>query len=383
MQTAPPFPYFHASHETRVLDAVRTARHRVRAWALAMAHMLAAYTASFCPQAPNQTAGLCECSFNRTKRPTKRPTKLPSCVPTQFCSTSSSARAAAERPVAKPPIDVSFVIVYGFNQSKVRYWYRPDPFRSYLNAMRLIVRLLLSLEAASSVLPVHLLLSGERQHGFEQALLGQFRRLRLLDADTTGRHRIRVPVWASAFHHGSFAKLAVLSLTQFRRIILLDTDTVVLRNIDHLARAPAPSFVFRFKCWSYRAAASSRNAKKGAAIKSPIWEMNSGLAVLNPHEELHVRMQALMNGNGSTARARSTGARPALPVHEVYVPSDPGDQSVWRHFFQRVHELPVEYNTFKKSILPAWTSGPACACCTTRMSTARLASHSRACMRDT
>eukprot|EP00322_Chrysochromulina_rotalis_P031568 CAMPEP_0115837330 /NCGR_PEP_ID=MMETSP0287-20121206/5163_1 /TAXON_ID=412157 /ORGANISM="Chrysochromulina rotalis, Strain UIO044" /LENGTH=124 /DNA_ID=CAMNT_0003290833 /DNA_START=144 /DNA_END=518 /DNA_ORIENTATION=+ len=65
--------------------------------------------------------------------------------------------------------------------------------------------------------------------------------------------------------------------------------------------------------------------------------------VLRPDEALHAQMAELMNSN-------STGAkRDSERLKASYVPSDPGDQSVWRHFFSHVHELPVKYNTFKKT----------------------------------
>ena len=292
-----------------------------------MAAVLALLLPAFCPQPPNQTTQSCECAFNRTARPSHESRQaLPICLPTTYCKASG----IRSEPSYTARGGESYVIVYGFNRSLVRYWYKTDPFRSYLNAMRLIVRLLLSLQAAASLLPVHLLLSGERHEGFEQALVQQFWQLRLTIADAT-RHRIRVPRWASAFHWGSFAKLSVLSLTQFRRIVVLDTDAVVLRNIDHLVSLPSPSFVYRFKCW----------AQKRSNL--PIWEMNSGIMVLEPDEALHGRMQALMNGNGTTSK------RDSEALKSIYTPSDPGDQSVWRHFFSYVHELPVAYNTFKKT----------------------------------
>ena len=65
--------------------------------------------------------------------------------------------------------------------------------------------------------------------------------------------------------------------------------------------------------------------------------------VLTPDEALHGRMQALMNGDGTTSK------RDSKALQSIYTPSDPSDQSVWRHFFSRVHELPVAYNTFKKT----------------------------------
>ena len=44
------------------------------------------------------------------------------------------------------------MIVYGHNSSRVRYWYRTDPFRSYLNQYRCIARLVLSLATFVAVL---------------------------------------------------------------------------------------------------------------------------------------------------------------------------------------------------------------------------------------
>ena len=296
---------------------------------------LTAALVAYCPQPPNQTTASCECAYNRTALPTRL---LPRCLATSLCAPGPERQSITKdggRSVADS--GASIVIVYGFNRSHVRYWYRADPFRSFLNAMRLIVRLLLSLQAVASMLPVHMLVSGERHQGFEAALLRQFApQLRLLDGDAVGRHRIRIPNWASAFHWGSFAKLAVLSLTQFRRILVLDTDTIVLRNIDHLVHMAAPAFVYRFKCWSYKRPGTS------TAGNVPIWEMNSGVMLLQPNEALHARVQALMNSNMTTSRDSGV-------LKAVHVPSDPSDQSVWRSFFSRVHELPVSYNTFKRT----------------------------------
>jgi hypothetical protein len=52
----------------------------------------------------------------------------------------------------------------------------------------------------------------------------------------------------------------------------LPTDLVVLRNIDHLSGAPAPSVVFQYQC-------------------APVVEINSGLMVVEPSEAEHERMQ--------------------------------------------------------------------------------------------
>lgn len=271
-----------------------------------------------------QHPGSCECSHNRTARPAH---KLPACEPTAFCNGDGSLEADDAGTAQR----VSIVIVLQHNASRVRYWYQADPFRSYLNAMRLVVRLALSLADVGTRYPVHLLVSGERHRGFEEQLVRRTS-VRLLWADPS-RYSIKVPKWASPFHHGSFAKLAVLGLTQFRRIVVLDQDTVVFRNIDALARVPAPAFAYRFKCWRPVA---------------PIWEINSGVMVLRPSERLHRRMRALLNTPGTVLD--DDGRRgPNYTLAHVFVPSDPGDQSVWRSFYSSVHELPAGFNAVKKA----------------------------------
>ena len=228
----------------------------------------------------------------------------------------------------------SFVLVYSYNSSKVRYWYRVDPFRSYLNALRLMSRCVLSLRDVGTTLPINLLLAGERHAGFEERLeraLG----VHILDADLHMRHRIKVPKWASPFHYSSFIKLAVLSLTQFRTVVVLDTDTVIFRNVDHLAALPAPAFVFRFKCFRTK--------------PPPIWEMNSGVMVLRPKEAAHARMQRLMNDPDGRIHVWWGSSGKNISVKGAFVGSDPGDQSVWRSFYRRVHELPLGYNAFKRT----------------------------------
>lgn len=68
--------------------------------------------------------------------------------------------------------------------------------------------------------------------------------------------------------------------------------------------------------------------------------------VLRPDERAHRRMQRLMNVAGSGV---DSWWGENLTVKTVFVGSDPGDQSVWRSFYGRVHELPIRYNTFKKT----------------------------------
>ena len=67
--------------------------------------------------------------------------------------------------------------------------------------------------------------------------------------------------------------------------------------------------------------------------------------VLRPERAAHERMLRLMNDKGSVDVW--WGGR--VSVKGAFVGSDPGDQSVWRSFYPRVHELPVGFNTFKKT----------------------------------
>lgn len=222
----------------------------------------------------------------------------------------------------------TFLIIYNYRPENVRYWYRSDPFRSYLNAMRLITRLILSLRHVGTRLPIHLLMSGERHEGFERELVDRLG-VGVLSTDV----RFPVPPWSNAFHRGSFAKLAALSLVQFRRVVVLDSDTVVLRNVDVLMRMPAPAFVYRFKCY-------------GDVAKLRIWEMNSGVMVLQPDAAQHRRMVDLMTVSGA---AIDDGHSGNITLKRLAVSSDLGEQSVWRSFFTSVYELPAAFNTFKRT----------------------------------
>ena len=140
----------------------------------------------------------CECAHNRTERPTKQ---LPHCAPSALCATSNASdeplrrRELLLRPPDAPSSDVdggsSFVIVYHYNATRVRYWYRSDPFRSYLSHMRLICRLVLSLRDVNASLPINLLVSGQRDRGFEAGLVSRLG-VGLIDADSE-RHRIKTP----------------------------------------------------------------------------------------------------------------------------------------------------------------------------------------------
>ena len=279
-------------------------------------------TSCFLPQ----TAHSCECSaLNLRTLPSHL--ELPECDPTAECAPAVRPLehvAAQELPPPPPPSSpdtatssASIVLVYGFYRDRVRTWYTADPMRSYLNAMRLMFRLVLSLRRVRTTLPIHLLPSGDRFEPFEQWLRAHG--VRILPPAEGPRFAFRVPGWSSVHHRGAFSHLMALALTQFKRIIVLDIDTFVLRNIDHLAFTPAPAFVYRWKCY-------------------PRLELNSGLMVLEPSEREHARMQAFLNG--------PLVSKGSFPAHEDY-----NTQSVWRRFYRRVFELPVSYNAFRSTAL--------------------------------
>ena len=178
----------------------------------------------------------------------------------------------------------------------MKHWYVADPFRSYLNSMRLLFRLVLSLQRVETQLPVYALLSGERHTPFDAWLIRQDVRLlnssfqlvkpRDVHVPSASESSIRLPAWVNRHFRGTFAKLQTLSLIQFRQIIVLDADMVALQNIDHLAHAPAPSFAFRWDCKH-----PSANEQK----PTQAWEMNSGMMVLQPSRSEHLRMVAMLN----------------------------------------------------------------------------------------
>ena len=294
---------------------------------------------------PRQTASTCECG---TRHPTAADlppgSPLPRCVPSMACdstaNTSSASVSAAELAGA------TILIVFNHDPGAVRYWYKSDPFRSYLNSMRLIFRLVLSLQQVGTRLPIHLLISGERSEPFEASL--RARGVTLLEA-AGPRFHISTPPWASSHHRGSFHHLKVLALTQFRQLIVLDPDVIALRNIDHLATAPAPGAVFRFKCFRH-----NKGRPKDGERARPIWEMNGGVLLLRPSESEHLRMQELMNCNNHSSqpqllRGKAVGSRTIPCTAHLHIPNDPSDQSVLRHFLRAVYELPIGFNTFKTS----------------------------------
>jgi alpha-N-acetylglucosamine transferase len=212
---------------------------------------------------------------------------------------------------------MAIVTAYHHNSSTwyMKHWYVSDPFRSYLNSMRLLFRLVLSLKRVKTQLPMHVLVSGDRHAPFEEWLTRQGVRLipsnfqlvkpRDTHVASASDLSIRLPAWVNRHFRGTFAKFQALSLIQFRQIVVLDADVVALHNIDHLAHAPAPSFAFRWDCHH----PSAYEQKPTQA-----WEMNSGVMVLRPSRSQHKRLIALLND--------------PLRSKRLALMSDPSDQSV-------------------------------------------------------
>ena len=124
------------------------------------------------------------------------------------------------------------------------------------------------------------------------------------------------PKWAAPYHRGSFSKLAILRLTMFEKVVFLDNDCQVIRNIDHLADAPTPSFVFH----------------------APDLGLNSGVMVISP--DLQMAQEALDLLKQSSPVYRNFSSEIPQRVQ--------GDQEVWTALFNahrlRVYELPSGYN---------------------------------------
>ena len=227
------------------------------------------------------------------------------------------------------------------NRSRVRYTYRhtlgdnassileslrsysgqQTPLAAYLRDMILTVRLVLSLRAVGTALPVKLLAGGERHARFERVLTGLG--VEMLDWEAPP---LPLPTWANGWHAASFAKLAALWL-RFDKVLVLDTDAVVFRNIDHIAAAPAPAFAFH-------------------VTRCTKWELNSGVAVLAPSAAERARLLAFV---GSANWLLSERVRVRAGTQ-----GDGGDQSVWKQLFARVHELPAGYNARKSDNFTDW-----------------------------
>jgi len=251
------------------------------------------------PCDPPQMASSCNCSSDKSAADDN---SLPYCIPTSLCDDGSS------RQITKPRSRLDIVFVVDANVSRLRFFYGRDAWRLYKSQLGLTARSVVSLRMHTS-LPIHLLASGIRSAAAERWF-----------SNSLGVHVLNgapepvTPVWASKWAKGSFAKLRVLALTQFERVLVLDTDTVAFASLDHLAVIPAPAMTFGWKCFPRR-------------------ELRSALMLLQPSQDAWRRAQRLLDS-------------------KIGIYDDLGEQSVWRHLYEAVHELPAGYAALRCSDFP-------------------------------
>jgi len=196
-----------------------------------------------------------------------------------------------------------------YDDRYVRPTFRAAPEHAFTEQLAELHALLRNLRRVGTSLPIYTLVNAERRHP-NQAKAEQG--LRSKGIHPMAIRLRRIPSWASEWHRGSFAKLQIAGLTRFSRVVFIDNDCVVLRNLDHLARLPAPSVAF--------------HEHSG---------LNSGMMVVEPSHDLERRVSDIISG-----------PRPG---------GDGGDQEVWAAVFRAlpcgVFELPLGYN-FHVGMMP-------------------------------
>lgn len=261
------------------------------------------------PCDPPQLASSCNASVDLSG-PSEN-ADMPRAAPSVLCGGAS--------PPALPTDRAAIVLVIDGNASNLRFFYGKDVAKAYGSQLSLAVRLLASLRAVKTTLPIWLLVSGYRVPAAEERLVASFG-VTIVPPERFGVSI--VPTWASKWARPSFAKLRVLGLTGLDRAIVLDTDSLVLHNIDHLASVSAPAFVLGWKCYPRR-------------------ELRASLMVVAPTPADWERARFLM-GEASTA---------------IY--DDLGEQSVWRKLYATVHELPAGYAALRSTDFSAEEWGKA------------------------
>ena len=164
---------------------------------------------------------------------------MPQCMPTVACGSK------ALLPNGAAPARSTILFVIDANASNLRFYFGRAWRKTYVSQVSLLVRAVASLRRVNTTLPIHVLVSGERVPAVEA-------RLSKLGVQVLGPEcapTVHIPTWGSKWARGSFAKLRALALDGFDRVILLDVDTVVLQNVDHMVRFPAPAFVAGYKCY--------------------------------------------------------------------------------------------------------------------------------------
>ena len=204
----------------------------------------------------------------------------PRVTPSRACEIGGRAPEAFE-----PLVKAAIVLVLGFHRSDVRPSFR-DPRASYIDSTHLLLRCILSLRRVSTALPIHLLVSGERDGEREAVILRQGVQIDPMPSMPAA------PAWSSAWMRGTFNKFSALALTQYRRVILLDSDCVVVRNIDHLSGAPPPlAAYFHFDLGSTCPQARAGSCARGV--------LNSGVLVLQPDTARLESAQRLFASNAT------------------------------------------------------------------------------------
>ena len=257
------------------------------------------------PCDPPQDAADCNCSLVSTPPPTDD--RMPACIRTSLCG----QRDQPPPPQPATNMRATILLVLDANATNQRFYFgKRDVFSAYSSQAKLAARLLVSLRAVKTALPIHLLATGVRFPAVER----QLSELGATVLPSGAVPAARVPAWASPWAKASFAKLATLALgSRFERLVVLDNDAVVLRNIDHVAAAPAPAAVFAWKCHPRR-------------------ELRAALLVLQPSNWAHTRAQALLDDDATA----------------VY--DDNGEGSVWRALYPAGwHELPAGYAALRSA----------------------------------
>ena len=252
----------------------------------------------------------CLCSQDTNQKPSTPPDDpMPICTPSNLCYKTGDSLATAQAATS-----LAILVALDANASNARFYYGKDVHKMYSAQIKLLARLLFSLERAKNTLPVFVLTSGYRVPSVEEALTS-FGAKFIHSDDDPRIPSMFVPKWSSKWARASFAKVRALALSHIAdKLLLLDTDTIILRNIDNLASVEAPAFVFAHKCFPRR-------------------ELRSAVSIVRPNSEDLVRAQALME-NSSTA---------------VY--DDLGEGSVWRNLYPRAFELPAGYATLRSADL--------------------------------
>ena len=325
-------PYF---YKMDVPVRVRSSISYGRAWQLLRSRGAGSNATGPCD--PPQNANSCNCSaavgaplpHNPGVTDNDDAAAMPRCIASPLCgavddaaavtawqrsSSSTAAVAVSDRTNRR---SMSILLVIDMERTNMRFPIGTCSAclrRGYGKAVREIIRVLLSLREVNTTLPVHVLASSERYPAVE-ALLTSLFNVSFLSGTAPP---VVVPLWASKWARGSFAKLRALTLTQFDRLVVLDYDAVVLRNVDHLASLEAPAFVYGWKCYPRR-------------------ELRASTMVLQPNLDEWREVCGLI-GDPNTA---------------IY--DDLGEQAVWRRLYHQraVHELPAGYAALRTADMPA------------------------------